>query len=158
MSTGRTSHERPSRIAKFLFEVPVWMYRARLGFLSFGRVIVIVHRGRKSGKRYESGLEVIDRRNGDLYSFSAWGKSADWYRNIEAGGVEQLWDGSQRSAASFRVVDPDEAFAVLSTYEQDHATAARFLFPRMYPGYDFTDEARRALAEDGVIVAFRPAA
>lgn len=158
MSGDQTPRARPSGVGKLLFAVPVWMFRAHLGFLGFGRIIVIVHRGRTSGRRYESGLEVIDRRNGELFSFSAWGKSADWFRNIEANGIDELWDGSRRSAATFRVVGPDEGFDVLTVYEQRHTTAARFLFPRMYPGYDFTDTSRRALAEGGVIVAFRPAA
>jgi hypothetical protein len=30
-------------------------------------------------------------------------------------------------------------------------------FPPMFEGYDFTDVSRRALAESGVVVAFRPA-
>jgi len=143
---------------KFLFAVPVWLYRWRLGSLMLGRVIVVVHRGRRSGTRYESGLEVIDREAGEIFCFSAWGDRADWYRNITAGGVEELWDGSRRSAASFRRVEPDEAYGILSGYEQHRRAAARFFFPRMYPGYDFTEASRGALAEQGVVVGFHTAA
>lgn len=142
---------------KALFDVPVWLYRWRLGSLMLGRIIVVVHRGRKSGRRYESGLEVVDRKAGEIFCFSAWGERADWYRNIAAGGVEELWDGPRRSAASFRRLEPDEAYGILSDYEHRHRSAARFFFPRMYPGYDFTEASRRALAEQGVVVGFRPA-
>jgi hypothetical protein len=82
---------------------------------------------------------------------------SDWFRNIEAHGVEELWDGSRRTAASFRVVTEDEAYGILSDYGEHRRTSAKFLFPRTYEGYDFTDVSRRALAASGVVVAFRPA-
>ena len=102
------------------------MYQARLGFVFFGRVIVIVHRGRKSGSRYDSGLELLDRRDGELFVFSLWGTKSDWYRNIEANGVDELWDGTKRTGASFRVVASDEAFGILSNTEKAHKRLTRF--------------------------------
>ena len=150
MKTAR----RPSTLVKALFKVPVWMYQAHLGFLFFGSLIVIVHRGRKSGNRYVTGLEMIDRCDDELFVLSLWGAKSDWYRNIEANGVDQLWDGTKRTGASFRVVASDEAFGILSKTEKAHKRLVRFFWPRMYPGYDFTDESRRALADSGVIVAF----
>ena len=149
-----TTRKGPSTLLKALFRVPVWMYQARLGFLFFGRLIAIVHRGRKSGSRYVTGLELLDRRDGELFVFSVWGTRADWYRNIEANGVDELWDGTKRTAASFRVVTSDEAVGILFNTEKAHKRLVRFFWPRMYPGYDFTDESRRALADSGVIVAF----
>ena len=127
--SGQAIGKRPSGFLKFVFRVPVWMYSMRLGPLFFGRLITIVHRGRKSGKRYESGLEVIDRRGGELFVFAAWGTKSDWFRNIEANGVGELADGSHRSPATFRVVGADEAYGILTEYEQRHRTAAKFFFP-----------------------------
>lgn len=136
----------------------MWLYRAHLGFVFGGRVFAIVHHGRTSGKRYVSGLEVLIRRDGELYAFSAWGTRADWYRNIEAGGVDELWDGRVRyPGAEFRVLEPDESYDVLAAYEREHPGTARRTLPRMLEGYDFGDEMRRELAEGGTIIAFRPA-
>jgi deazaflavin-dependent oxidoreductase (nitroreductase family) len=150
--------ERPSALLKLGFAIPVWLYQAHLGFLFGGRIIAIVHRGRRSGKRYVTGLEILVRHDGELFVFSAWGKRADWFRNIEAGGVDELWDGRRRSdEVTFRVLDADEAFDVLAGYGSEHPRTARQTLPRMQPGYDFTDESRRRLAESAVIVAFRPA-
>ncbi len=147
-------HDGPSTVLRALFKVPVWLYQARLGILFFGRLIAIVHRGRTSGNRYVSGLEVLERGEGELFVFSAWGTKSNWYRNIAANGVEALWDGTKRTDASARIVDTDEADGILSSYEKAHPRLARFFMPRMYPGYDFTDESRRALAATGAIVAF----
>ena len=148
--TMKTTRKGPST----LFKAPVWLYRGHLGFLFFGGVIVIVHRGRNSGIRYLTGLELLDRRDGELFVLSLWGAKSDWYRNIEANGVDELWDGTKRTGASFRIVASDEAFGILSNTEKAHERLVRFFWPRMYPGYDFTDESRRTLAGSGVIVAF----
>ena len=154
-----TPKARPSRLTRLAFKVPVWLYQAHLGFLFGGRVFMIVHHGRSSGKRYVSGLEVLVRRDGELFVFSAWGTRADWYRNIEAGGVDELWDGRARyPGATFRLLDPDEAAIVLEAYEADHPGTAKRTLPRMLEGYDFSPGMRRQLAETGSIVAFQPSA
>lgn len=150
---------KPSGLTKLWFKVPVWMYQAHLGRLFGGRIFMIVHHGRKSGKRYVSGLEVLLRREGELFVFSGWGRRADWLRNIEAGGIDELWDGRERySGATFRELEPDEAYEVLADYEREHARTAKQTLTRMLPGYDFSDEMRRQLADDGTLLAFRPAA
>lgn len=146
---------RPSRLLRLGFKVPVWLYQAHLGVLFGGRIIAIVHRGRRSSARYVSGLEVLERRDGELLVFSAWGVNADWYRNIEANGVDELWDGRTRYRdVSFRIVTSDEAVEALAAYEQAHRKTAETFLPRMLPGYDFSERARRELADLGVIVAF----
>ena len=149
--------KRPSGLVKLGFKVPMWLYRAHLGFLFGGRVFAIVHHGRKSGKRYVSGLEVLIRRDDELHVFSAWGTKADWYRNIEAGGVDELWDGRRRYAgASFRLLDPDEAYDILLAYETEHPGTAKRTLPRMLAGYDFGEGMRCELAQSGTLIAFRP--
>lgn len=155
-----TDHKRkPSGLTKLWFRVPVWMYQAHLGWIFKGSIFMIVHHGRKSGKRYVSGLEVLTRREDELFVFSSWGRQADWFRNIEAGGVDGLWDGRERyPGADFRVLDPDEAFEVLTDYEREHPRTARQTLTRMMEDYDFSDEKRQQLAEDGTMLAFRPMA
>jgi deazaflavin-dependent oxidoreductase (nitroreductase family) len=149
---------RPSRLTKLSFKIPVWLYQAHLGFIFGGRIFAIVHHGRKTGKRYVSGLEVLVRREGELFVFSAWGKQADWFRNIEAGGVDELWDGRVRyDDVTFRVIEPDEAFAVLAAYEQEHRGTAEKTLPRTLDGYDFSDKMRQQLAETSTLIAFAPA-
>ena len=145
------------RWQRWAFKVPVWLYQVHLGWVFGGRIFVIAHHGRVSGKGYLSGLEILERRDGELLVFSAWGRRADWFRNIEAGGVDALWDGRERyTGASYRVVDATEAVDVLRDYEHDHERTAKQTLTRMRPGYDFSDGQRRELAETAVIVAFRP--
>ena len=139
-----------------LMKAPAWMFRIGLGRLLRGRFVVIVHRGRKSGRRYETPLEVVGRRGDEVFVVSAWGRRADWVRNLEAGGLEEVWDGGRRFPAAWRFPDVDERDEILAAYERRHRRAAKVFFQRLDPGYDFTDQARRRLAEGIVMVAFRP--
>jgi deazaflavin-dependent oxidoreductase (nitroreductase family) len=149
--------DRPSGLTRLSYDAFVWLYRLHLGFLFAGHVFVIAHHGRKSGKRYLSGLEPLVRSEGELIVFSSRGRRADWLRNIEAGGVDELWDGRTRyDGAEFRVIEPVEAYDILTRYEQEQPGNAKRNLPRMMTGYDFSDEMRRQLAETGTIVAFGP--
>jgi hypothetical protein len=44
-----------------LVRAPIWLYRARLGFLFGPRLIMLEHTARKSGARCYVVLEVVDR-------------------------------------------------------------------------------------------------
>lgn len=43
-----------------LMRAPIWLYRARLGFLFGSRMLLLEHTGRRSGARRYVVLEVID--------------------------------------------------------------------------------------------------
>lgn len=56
----------------------------------FGRIMVIKHRGRKSGKEYLTPVNyaIVD---GDIYCTAGFGSISDWYRNILANPGVELW-------------------------------------------------------------------
>ncbi len=81
--------KRPGKFLKFFFKVPVSMYK--IGFGGFERWfgaqwMLITHIGRKSGKRYDSMVDVMDydKATDTYYVEAAYGTRADWYRNIQA--------------------------------------------------------------------------
>ncbi|HEX7568203.1 MAG TPA: nitroreductase family deazaflavin-dependent oxidoreductase [Anaerolineaceae bacterium] len=63
-----------------------------------GRIMVLVHTGRKSGQRRLTPVNyaIID---GDIYCAAGFGSVADWYRNIEADSKVEVmlpdgwWEG-----------------------------------------------------------------
>jgi deazaflavin-dependent oxidoreductase (nitroreductase family) len=117
-------------VRRRLFEAPAWLYRAGLGFLLGGRFVMLEHRGRRSGRRYRTVLEVIrhDRATGERFVVSGFGPDADWYRNVVAGGLEAVWVGSRSSPATARILDEDEAADELARYQAAHPrVAARLL-------------------------------
>jgi deazaflavin-dependent oxidoreductase (nitroreductase family) len=55
-----------------------------------GRIMVITHTGRKSGLQHHTPVNyaIVD---GELYCIAAYGKAADWYRNIKAHPEVEVW-------------------------------------------------------------------
>jgi deazaflavin-dependent oxidoreductase (nitroreductase family) len=68
-----------------LVRAPIWLYRARLGFLMGQRLLLLEHIGRKTGARRYAVLEVVERPAPDEYVIvSGFGARAQWYRNVLA--------------------------------------------------------------------------
>ena len=55
-----------------------------------GRIMVLMHIGRKSGNRYRTPVNyaMID---GDIYCTAGFGHISDWYRNLKANPHVEVW-------------------------------------------------------------------
>jgi deazaflavin-dependent oxidoreductase (nitroreductase family) len=86
------------------FMVPLW--RLGLGGLLNswpsvgGQFMVLVHRGRRSGREYRTPLNYAIVRE-DIYCLAGFGRATDWYRNVLAAPTIQVWmrDGWWEAAA-----------------------------------------------------------
>jgi deazaflavin-dependent oxidoreductase (nitroreductase family) len=82
----------------------VFMWKIGLGRLcnvwpaGFGRIMVIRHIGRKSGKEYLTPVNYAPIGD-EIYCTAGFGPGTDWYRNILAQGHVELWlpDGRRRA-------------------------------------------------------------
>lgn len=91
---------------------------------------MLEHRGRRSGRRYRTVLEVVrhDPATGERFVVSGFGPGADWYRNVVAGGLEVAWVGVRPQPATARILDAAEAADELARYQAAHPrVAARLL-------------------------------
>lgn len=65
-----------------------------------GRIMVIKHRGRKSGKEYLTPVNyaLVD---GEIYCTAGFGSISDWYRNMLANPSIELWlpEGKRKARA-----------------------------------------------------------
>ncbi len=63
----------------------ILLFRLHLGWLTDHAVVVVTHRGRRSGKVRHTALyaQHYDARSGRACVISVWGES-DWYRNLRA--------------------------------------------------------------------------
>ncbi len=74
----------------------VWMWKMGWGKAiniwpaGFGRIMVIKHRGRKSGKEYLTPVNyaIVD---GEIYCTAGFGSISDWYRNMLVYPRVELW-------------------------------------------------------------------
>jgi deazaflavin-dependent oxidoreductase (nitroreductase family) len=74
----------PGPAFRWIFKMPIPMYHLGLWHLA-GPFIILVHKGRKSGKTRYTPLEYTYEPETDSYLLMAgWRGHTDWYRNVRA--------------------------------------------------------------------------
>ncbi len=94
----------------------VFMWKIGMGRLinwwpaGFGRILVIRHIGRKSGKEYLTPVNYAPFGN-EIYCVAGFGSGTDWYRNIMSRTDVELWlpQGWRRAHACDVSDSPDRA-------------------------------------------------
>lgn len=130
---------RPRGLIRFLFRLPVWLYRLGLGWLLGERFLLINHVGRKSRKPYQTVVEVA-RRDADagLYVVaSGYGARADWYRNLRHSPETTIQVGRRRLDARAELLSPRESGEEMVAYARRPPAAARNLTKMM--GYEIEE-------------------
>jgi deazaflavin-dependent oxidoreductase (nitroreductase family) len=82
---------QPGPIGRRLLRAPGLLYDWHAGWLLGHRFLRLTHLGRRSGRRYRTMLEVVGtgQAPGEVVVVAGLGRSADWFRNLQAGrGVE----------------------------------------------------------------------
>jgi deazaflavin-dependent oxidoreductase (nitroreductase family) len=89
---------RTNRAIALGLRLPSYLHRLRLGGLLGHQFLLLTHRSRKSGFSRRTPLEVLhyDPRSRESMVLSAWGKKADWFRNIEASAPLEVETAGER--------------------------------------------------------------
>jgi deazaflavin-dependent oxidoreductase (nitroreductase family) len=99
MDTTKATSRQLNSLRKFFHGMNrfmVFMWKIGLGkAINFwpavvGRIMVIKHRGRKSGREYLTPVNyaIVD---GEIYCLAGFGAKADWYRNMLVNPKVELW-------------------------------------------------------------------
>ncbi|MFD9891641.1 nitroreductase family deazaflavin-dependent oxidoreductase [Amycolatopsis sp. NPDC059027] len=153
---------QPGPVLRAVFRAPLRLYDRGLGWLLGSRFLCLTHTGRRSGRRYRTVLEVIGSApaSGEVMVVAGLGPGADWYRNIRASPPLEVVVGRRRFTPRHRVLDEEEAFAVMTAYERRNRWIRPILRPLLGKlvgrPYDGSDAARRGLVSQLPIVAFGP--
>lgn len=101
-----------------LMRAPIWIYRARLGWILGHRMLLLEHIGRTSGKRREVVLEVFgEPTQGTFLVVSGFGGRAQWFRNVLAHDRVRVTIGRHGPRpARARIVSQSEADEALQAY------------------------------------------
>lgn len=149
-------------LLKAALRAPQLVYRRGWGHLYGHRLLLLTHRGRRTGRVHHTVLEVVryDPATREATVMSGWGPRADWLQNVLAGGEAQVSIGRDWFVADVRLLAPDEAIAALRYYERRHPLLRPIVHPMLsrLAGWHFdgSPQARRRLAQDLPMVAFRP--
>lgn len=85
-------------------------------------VLVIRHRGRRSGRLYATPVEALveDRERGRVVISPMRGVEGDWYRNLIAGGLVEISLHGERFEADWRQLSEREKEAAVREYLEAH--------------------------------------
>jgi len=110
-------------------------------------------------------LEVIG--NGpnpeEVIVIAGLGRSADWYRNVQAHPAVEVAIGRRCFRPAYRVLDESEALTALADYERRNRWVTPVIIRRMLSWlvgweYDGGENSRRQLVDQLLpVIAFRPA-
>jgi len=115
---------------RWLARAPIWLFRARLGFVAGSRLLMLEHTGRTSGVRRYVVLEVVARTPGTYVVASGFGTRAQWFRNVRAKPQVCVWAGGHGpAAATARLLTASEAQAAIGAYAAKHPRAWAALAP-----------------------------
>jgi deazaflavin-dependent oxidoreductase (nitroreductase family) len=116
---------------RWFVRAPIWLYRARLGFVFGSRLLMLEHIGRLSGARRYVVLEIVARPAPGCYVVaSGFGTSAQWYRNVRANPHVRIYVHSRRpAAATASVLTAEQGADALGAYAFAHPHAWRTVKP-----------------------------
>jgi len=149
----------PGKALRLGLRLPIWLYRAQLGWLLGHRFLLLTHTGRKSGLPRQTVIEVVryEKDTKTCYVVSGWGEKSDWYQNVRKSPQVGIHSGGDRFQAQAAFIGLEQAVGILEAYAREHPMAFNelsglFLGERMTPNSD----APRRLAEKMPMIAFRP--
>lgn len=158
MSKSIVDHP-PGKALRFGLRLPIWLYRARLGWLLGDRFLMLTHTGRKSGLERHTVIEVVqhNKDTDTYYVVSGWGEKSDWYQNIRKAPSVTIQTGGRKFKSIAEIIPVENAIEIVQTYAREHPMAFNelsglFLGERMKPGSD----APQRIAEKMPMVAFHP--
>jgi deazaflavin-dependent oxidoreductase (nitroreductase family) len=153
---------RLSRAARVALRLPTHLYDWHVGWILGERFLRLTHVGRRSGRTFQTVLEVVgtDPATGELIVMAGFGPSADWFQNLKSRPAVEIAIGRRRFSPEHRILDESEAGHVLAVYEHRHrlvAPAVRHVLGRLVGWrYDGSENARRRVVHELPMVAFRP--
>ncbi|MFI8515834.1 nitroreductase family deazaflavin-dependent oxidoreductase [Streptomyces sp. NPDC085460] len=112
-----------------LLRLPIHLFRAGLGPLFGGRLLLLIHTGRTSGRSREVVLEVV-AHDSDRLSWtvaSGFGPDAQWYRNLRQTPQATIQSGRRYRVVTARFPSPEEGGMIMAEYARRHPRAARAL-------------------------------
>jgi len=149
---------QPGRLALAFMRLPRPLYHHGWGRFLGHTFMLIVHQGRKSGKRRETVAMALtyDAATREAVVCSAWGPDTEWMRNLRAHPALEIQIGRERYVPEQRFLSEDEAVAVGLEFRQRHPWRLRLLATILGWGDLSSEQAMRALVRGRPFVAFRP--
>ncbi len=152
---------RPRGLLKFFFKMPLFLHKVGIVWwiekFSGAQWMLITTTGRKSGKPRQVMVDVVDYdKEADIfYIEAAYGRRADWVRNIQANPDFRAQVGRRKFTARAEFLPPEVAEEKLVMLVRKVPKYARAVMAMA--GLKYSNEAElRALAHNMLMLAVKP--
>ena len=127
-----------------------------LKVLSPAPVIVLVHRGRRSGRIYKTPVEILSGDESDeIVVAPMWGRDSDWFRNVVAGGLSEVHIGNRRHTVDWRELPESERRAAVEAYRTSHPRYSRIILRMLVRIHALEGDPEEAVVRELPMVALR---
>lgn len=142
----------PKGLLKLSFRIPVYFYRIGLGWLIGERFVLINHVGRKSGKHYQSVVEVVEREkeSGNIIVVAGYGEQTQWYKNLMQQQNTTIQLGKHTFSVRIVPVEPDDGGDIIARYMARYGKLTGQLFSMIGYKWDGTEKDARRIAREGL--------
>jgi deazaflavin-dependent oxidoreductase (nitroreductase family) len=147
---------RPGRLALAAMRLPRQLYHRGWGRLLGHAFLLIVHQGRKSGKRRETVAmaATYDAATKRVVVCSAWGET-EWIRNLRVRPALEIQIGGDRFVPQQQFLSQDEAVAAVLEFRARHPGRLRLFETVLGWGDLSSEDAVRSFVRSRPFVAFR---
>ena len=124
---GVSGRSRMSRVLGRTLRMPG--VRQMFQALPTPSVIVLVHRGRKSGRLYKTPLSILaeEPERGEVFVSPMWGRDSDWYRDVIAGGLVEIHVRGERWQVEWRELDETDGRSAGEAFRDAHPVYSRMI-------------------------------
>ena len=150
--------QRPGRMALALFRLPLPLYKRGWGGLLGHSFLLLVHEGRKTGKRHATVAMTLQYEpdTDEAIVCSVWGENTEWIRNIRAHTAREIQIGRESFGPEQRFLSEDESVTVALEFRRRHPWRVRLLASILgWHGLQ-TEAGVRNFVRSRPFVAFRP--
>lgn len=117
----------PTGVRRLLWRLPIWLYRLRLGWLTGGRLMLLAHTGRVTGRKRTAVIEVVRRDAEGYIAASGFGPRADWYRNVRQTPEVTITVGARVIPVTAVPLSSEEGADLMAAYAPRNPMLARRL-------------------------------
>lgn len=152
--------KRPNALLKFFFKMPLFMHKIGLGGwerLIGAQWMLITTTGRKTGKRREAMVDVMDydKATDTYYIEAAYGSRADWFKNIKSNPVFEAQVGRRKFEARAEELAEQDTGEMLVQFFRRKPAYTRSVMAMV--GMKFKDEDElREIGKNLTLLAVKP--
>ena len=120
-------------------------------------VLVLVHRGRKSGRLYKTPLSILvdGHERGEVVVSPMWGRDSDWYRNVIAGGLVEIHVRGEKWQVDWRELDLAEGRAAGEAFRAAHTIYSRMVLRMLVRLNGLAGDPWEAVVQNLPMLSFR---